>query len=117
MVLFSTQKITIKALRSYIREGLHMKEIRLNGNKMLDKASTHAYLKRKLDFPDYYGENLDALWDLLTTDFATKKITIYRPTTIIENLGTYGEAIINLFKEVAKENEHIIVKIEGDKDI
>lgn len=40
-----------------------MKEIRLNGDKMLDKASTQAYLKRKLALSDYYGENLDALWD------------------------------------------------------
>ncbi|MCB2288517.1 barstar family protein [Clostridium sp. CS001] len=94
-----------------------MKEIRLNGNKMLDKASTHDYLKQKLDLPDYYGENLDALWDLLVTDFSPKKITIYRPAVIIENLGPYGEAIINLFQEVVKENEYIIVEIEGDKGI
>lgn len=92
-----------------------MKEIRLNGNKMLDKASTHAYLKQKLDFPDYYGENLDALWDLLVTDFCPKKITIYRPGAIIENLGAYGEAIINLFQEAAKENKYIQLNIELDK--
>jgi ribonuclease inhibitor len=26
----------------------------------------HEVLKRDLDFPDYYGGNLDALWDCLT---------------------------------------------------
>lgn len=26
----------------------------------------HDVLKDKLDFPDYYGRNLDALWDCLT---------------------------------------------------
>lgn len=26
----------------------------------------HEILKRDLDFPDYYGGNLDALWDCLT---------------------------------------------------
>ncbi len=26
----------------------------------------HAVLKRRLELPDYYGENLDALWDCLT---------------------------------------------------
>ena len=26
----------------------------------------HAILRKELDFPDYYGCNLDALWDILT---------------------------------------------------
>lgn len=90
-----------------------MKEIRLNGTKMLDKASTHAYLKRKLELPDYYGENLDALWDCLSTDISFKKITIYKPAIIIENLGAYGESLINLIQEVAEVNESIKVDIEN----
>lgn len=91
-----------------------MKEIRLNGDKMLDKASTHAYLKEKLVLPDYYGENLDALWDCLTADFSLKKITIYNTQALIEHLGSYGESIINLFEQAAEENKYIKVDIERD---
>lgn len=94
-----------------------MKEIQLNGAKMFDKASTHAYLKRKLALPDYYGENLDALWDCLSTDMELKKITIYKSQTIIENLGPYGEALITLFQEVSEENDCIQVEIESDNSI
>jgi ribonuclease inhibitor len=94
-----------------------MKEIRLNGNEMLNKATTHAYLKEKLALPDYYGENLDALWDCLTADFSPKRITIYNPEAIIENLGSYGESIINLLEQAAEENEHIQVDIERDNGI
>lgn len=89
-----------------------MREIHLNGAKMLDKASTHAYLKRKLTLPDYYGENLDALWDCLSTDFSGKKITIHKPEAIIDNLGPYGESILQLFQAVAEENQLIQVVIE-----
>jgi len=91
-----------------------MKEIRLNGAEMVDKAATHAYLKRKLTLPEYYGNNLDALWDCLSTDFAQKKIIIRKPEAMIENLGSYGEAIIKLFQQVAEENEYIEVHVEND---
>ena len=89
-----------------------MKIIRLDGAKMVDKAATHAYLKRKLTLPEHYGNNLDALWDCLSTDFAQKKIIIHKPEAIIENLGSYGEAIIKLFEEVAEDNRFIEVEIE-----
>ena len=90
-----------------------MKEIRLNGAKMVDKAATHAYLKRKLTLPGYYGNNLDALWDCLSTDFVQKKIIIHKPEAMIKNLGSYGEAIIKLFKEVAEENKYIEVHVDN----
>lgn len=40
--------------------------IELDGNQMTDRASAHDHLARLLDFPNYYGRNLDALYDLLT---------------------------------------------------
>ena len=43
-----------------------MKYISLDGNLFKDVAITHKILKEKLELPDYYGENLDALWDCLT---------------------------------------------------
>ncbi|HEY5576179.1 MAG TPA: barstar family protein [Clostridiaceae bacterium] len=86
-----------------------MKEIHLNGSKMTDKAATHIYLKRKLGFPDYYGENLDALWDCLTTDLSGKKIIIHKPEAIIDNLGSYGESMIQIFREAADDNEFMQV--------
>jgi len=92
-----------------------MKEIRLNGSKMVDKTAAHAYLKRRLSLPDYYGENLDALWDCLSTDFEPKKIIIYQPETIIEYLGSYGKLILQLFREVMEENQAIQVVIKNKK--
>lgn len=41
-----------------------MKYIILDGKKI--KEESHDYLIRKLDLPDYYGRNLDALYDCLT---------------------------------------------------
>lgn len=41
-----------------------MKRITLDGKKI--RKDEHDYLKEELDFPDYYGRNLDALYDCLT---------------------------------------------------
>lgn len=92
-----------------------MNEIRLNGTKMVDKATTHAYLKRKLALPAYYGENLDALWDCLSTDSVVKVINIHSPAAITKNLGAYGESLIKLFEEVAEENKRITINIIKDR--
>ena len=92
-----------------------MKEIRLNGAVMVKKAAAHAYLKRKLALPGYYGNNLDALWDCLSTDFSPKVITIRHPEAIIKNLGSYGEALIQVFLDAAAANEYIHVDIENEK--
>ncbi len=93
-----------------------MKVIRLNGSKMVDKTAAHAYLKRRLSLPDYYGKNLDALWDCLSTDFEPKKIFLYQPETMVEHLGSYGRLIIQLLQEVTEENQAIQVVIKNKKE-
>ena len=52
-----------------------MKTAILRGREIADKGALHSLLARQLDFPDYYGGNLDALYDLLTA--ATSPITIF----------------------------------------
>ena len=84
-----------------------MQEIKLFGENMLNKEKTHAYLEEKLSLPGYYGKNLDALWDCLSTDISQKNIVIYNPVKIIENLGPYGKSLINIFLKASKENNFI----------
>jgi ribonuclease inhibitor len=43
-----------------------MTKVILDGKSMLTYETLHAELKRKLDLPGYYGENLNALWDCIT---------------------------------------------------
>lgn len=42
-----------------------MKRINLDFSQCKDKNEVHAYLKEQFGFPDYYGNNLDALYDVL----------------------------------------------------
>lgn len=38
----------------------------LDANLLVRKGPAHDYLAQTLNFPDYYGRNLDALYDCLT---------------------------------------------------
>lgn len=42
-----------------------MKRINLDFSRCEDRSDVHAYLKEQFGFPDYYGNNLDALYDVL----------------------------------------------------
>ena len=41
-------------------------EVRLDGRYLEEPDAAHVYLAEKLDLPEYYGGNLDALYDCLT---------------------------------------------------
>ena len=72
----------------------NMNEIVLYGEEM--KENPHEYIKEKLDFPEYYGENLDALFDCLTE--------ISNKTIIIKDSSLLDEDLLNTFIDANDEN-------------
>lgn len=65
-------------------------------------------IREKLDLPEWYGNNLSALWDMLTGFIETPvSITvIFKPETkAAENLKENVLKIIETFKEAAEEEE------------
>lgn len=91
-----------------------MVKIQLNGSMMTDREAVHVYLKEKLSFPDYYGGTLDALWDLLSSDFSDKKIEIFNAEVLMQNLGEYGGSLLKTFCDAAENNKFLDVVIEDD---
>ena len=61
----------------------------------------HEVLKRDLDFPDYYGGHLDALWDCLTDQLlsGTTYIEIYNSEKISTKYHNEWQGIVELFSE------------------
>lgn len=87
-----------------------MRKAILNGKRMISREVAHAYLKRKLGFPGYYGRNLDALWDLLTTIHEPVEIRIFNRDSILLKMGEYGERLLSTIDEAAEENPRITVE-------
>ena len=84
----------------------NMREVVLLGNKMQDSESAHVYLEEELNFPDYYGRNLDALYDCLT-DLRDIRIKI----DVDGNQNEYLSRILQTFEDAAEDNEDIEVYI------
>ena len=83
-----------------------MKQIILDGNILADAAQVHDYLKELLNFPEYYGKNLDALYDCLT-EMKDIEITILPP---LED-GAIYQKILRVFKAADRENESLHLTI------
>jgi len=83
-----------------------MKQITLDGNILSDAAMVHDYLIEMLEFPEYYGKNLDALHDCLT-DLEHIDITITAP----KEDGAIFQKILRVFKAAERENESLKLNI------
>ena len=91
-------------------------EIILDGLLMTDRGAVYDLLAEKFSFPDYYGRNLDALFDLLSTYPERVDVTILYADQMLENLGNYGKGLLRTLYEAAEENPNLDIAI-GSKII
>lgn len=82
-------------------------EIILQGEQILTKKDFHQQFAKALDVEQFYGHNLDALWDLLG-------FGVERPLTLIwlnsaiskQNLGVDFDKIIDILQRVKEHDEN-----------
>ena len=82
----------------------------LNAKKMVRKKETHEYLQQMLELPEYYGKNLDALYDCLTEMGET--------VFFFEDAGEgsdYFRKVLRVFKDAARENPAISIAEKRDE--
>ena len=91
---------------NYYMERNRMREVVLLGSMMLEPERAHTYLEEELDFPDYYGKNLDALYDCLA-DLRNMRIKI----DVDGNENEYLSRILQVFEDAAEDNEDIEVYV------
>lgn len=83
----------------------------LDGRKMTDKITLHSYLKEQCGFPEYYGNNLDALYDVLTDREEPLEIRLEHAQELKEVLCGYGEAFIETLEDAAANSGNVRVVI------
>lgn len=82
-----------------------MKLYYLDGSRLTTRDESYQYLKHRLSFPDYFGNNLDALWDVLS-ERRTSSFTFY-------NAKYMDEDIRDVFTD-SHHNVHFDDEIQSD---
>lgn len=83
-----------------------MKKIILDGALMADRTAAHEHIAAALDFPAWYGKNLDALWDMLST-CGEVEIELINAPVLLNALDTYACRLLSCFYEADKEYENV----------
>lgn len=81
-----------------------MNNITLKLDKFSKREELHSYLKKKMKFPDYYGENLDALFDCLT-DISTDTAVDIKYDADNE----LQRAVLAVFSDAVSQNTHLAI--------
>lgn len=84
-------------------------EVNINCGYITDEESLHKIFARALQLPPYYGANLDALYDCLTTMPEPTTLTLYNVQMMLDNLGSYGRAALSLIEQAERENPDRLV--------
>lgn len=82
----------------------------LDGRFLSDRVRAHTVLKDFFGFPSFYGANLDALFDCLSTCGETR-VAVYFASRIRLALGEYGDDLISTLLDAARENDALKVAV------
>ena len=74
----------------------------LDAANMTEKNAAHDYLKKALALPDYYGSNLDALYDCLTELWVTEIQFVN-----LDAAGGYFAKVLSVFREAQEDNPRL----------
>lgn len=81
-----------------------MKQILLDGAELFTMEQVHAKLASELAFPEWYGKNLDALYDCLTETGEQTDIVLANFAMLEEHLGRKADALRRVLQDACDDN-------------
>lgn len=78
----------------------------INLNDFQSINDIHDYIARELNFPKYYGKNLDALYDMLSTYISNIEIRIYGISDIDGKYADDVNAMLDMFEYLQDEDDN-----------
>lgn len=82
----------------------------VDGFKISTKEELHARLAKDLKFPTYYGNNLDALYDVLTLEKENTVIKVLNTDVLKRKIGKkYVEGFLTAVSDATDDNPKVVL--------
>lgn len=88
-----------------------MRIITLDIEKMRSLPMLHKYLHTALALPEYYGANLDALYDCLTEIAEPTELVVPQKVAAEAYLGWYGQQFLQVLQDAAAANDALTITL------
>lgn len=94
-----------------------MRRIELDGARLTQRGQAMAYLNEKLELPEWWGRNLDALHDCLTELGEPTALALSHRAEL--EGAIFGRRLLRVLEDAAEDNrflwiEEVIVEDGGD---
>lgn len=75
-------------------------------------GEVHERIKRTFGFPEYYGENWDAMWDCMDGLFDRREIVIRGFQTMPKDVREYCRPMLEIFEDLHEKNPKITCRMK-----
>ena len=86
----------------------------IDGAVIETREHLHDVLAEQLSLPEYYGRNLDALFDCLTDLHEPTDIVVRHTEELFAHLGVYADVLQTVLSDAEGENLHLHLVIEEE---
>lgn len=87
-----------------------METVRLSGSLLRRRETAMELLGAALELPDWWGRNLDALYDCLTQPVCAVRLVVEGRRDVEET--AFGRRLLRVLEDAAEENPHLELELE-----
>jgi ribonuclease inhibitor len=86
----------------------------INGKEVKSQDDLHKMIAKQLNFPNNYGKNLDALYDVLSTENSGQVVFKIKSVSILKSkIGSdYVDGVIRAITDASADNPKIVLLLE-----
>ena len=84
----------------------------LDGKDMTSRETAYRVIERTMRFPDWFGHNLDALYDSLSEMPPETAVVFVNTGRLAENLGNYAYKVLACFRDSCEEVGYTFIEKE-----